>query len=95
MKDHQLDTHCPFCGRHNPLQSAIDSAYAEPPHEGDVGICFSCGGIALFDVELQLRKPTDRERMELSYDPEVQIAVQSWREMDAIRTKERWKQTKS
>lgn len=94
MKDHALATRCPFCSRHNPIQSAVDSDYAEPPHEGDVGLCIGCGGIALFDVELQLRKPTDRERLELDVDPEVQLAVQQWREMDAKRNY-RWKSTKS
>jgi hypothetical protein len=78
-------TDCPYCGKHNPLHVIADYDTA-PPREGDVSICVGCGGLALFTLELTLRKPTAREMLELSYDKDVQAAKDAWRKMHRMRS---------
>ena len=63
---------CTACG-YTPDRATGDGS----PFQGDVSICGRCGNIAVFDDELRLRAPTDKERGEISADPEVQRFIQA------------------
>jgi hypothetical protein len=62
---------CPACGRVNDLH---DRAPGEAPRNGDVSVCWSCGGLAFFadvDGSLALVRPTAEEQAELERNPEL------------------------
>jgi hypothetical protein len=62
-----VQTNCPHCGRLND-QHATDED--KPPSEGDVSLCWKCGGAALFTTD-GVRKPTIEEEADISQDPDV------------------------
>lgn len=41
------------------------------PKPGDVTVCFTCGHVNIFDVDLELRHPTVAELIEIGNDREV------------------------
>jgi len=63
-----LKTNCPHCGRLNDCHSTTDPS---EPSEGDVSLCWKCGGIAIF-TEDGVRTPTPEEEVQISRDPDVQ-----------------------
>lgn len=58
---------CPHCGRVND-QHATDEP--KEPTEGDVSLCWKCGGAAIFTDD-GVRLPTEDEEREISQDPDV------------------------
>lgn len=46
-----LERLCPYCKANIPLQDCLDSP-GVMPKEGDFSICFVCGGLSLFDKDL-------------------------------------------
>ena len=62
MKTHIIPlSKCPFCGNKK-LDLAAPVTKDEAPVPGDFTVCFKCGGLLLFDLDLQLRKPTEDEK---------------------------------
>jgi len=59
---------CPHCGRVNELHDGPRPGMT--PEPGDVGMCWSCGGLAFF-TEDGMRKPTEEEEQELLQSPDV------------------------
>lgn len=58
------DHTCPYCGTAHDCSTAVANDKLRPS-SGDVSICAQCAGLALFDDDLQLRKPTEKEQVEL------------------------------
>ena len=54
---------CPFCGK--PLDRAICPKEDVVPVEGDLTVCFGCGGVMVFGKELVLRPASQEELDEL------------------------------
>lgn len=50
------DTLCPYCGY---LLSASVGREDHVPQEGDLSLCYSCGGILTYDKDLLQKKITD------------------------------------
>lgn len=86
MSDFEVVPHsCPHCGRVNELAGgAPDKA----PVEGDVSLCWQCGGIAIFTAGGSSRLPTHEEAIEIGQSPEVRAArhaiAESFRPSEAI-----------
>ncbi len=74
---------CPYCGAVNDAATGLTGARVPSP--GDVGVCFSCAGLLIFQ-EVGVRVPTDLERSELLSDPGVVRAVGAVLELVAQRT---------
>ncbi len=67
---------CTNCRRmvraaHNPFD-------ASAPTAGDATVCFYCGHIMVFTKALQLRDPTDAERLQIAGDPRI-VAINNVR----------------
>lgn len=68
---------CPTCGAIFDAATGLkDMAIADDlvPSPGDGTVCIRCGGLAVFDKRLALRRPTSAERRKLLRKPEV-IAI--------------------
>jgi hypothetical protein len=72
-----IETHCPRCGRGNPLHSGKHSD--DVPVAGDVSICFKCRTVGVFDTgpfgALLVRLPTAEEQQQIDSDPQVKRAL--------------------
>lgn len=67
---------CPYCAApHDSATSMSDDAPVPTP--GDVGVCFYCAHIVVYDDELKLREPSEEEFGEMSRDPVVVRIVQA------------------
>ncbi len=44
---------------------------SEHPEAGSVSVCIECRQVSVFTPELQLRKPTDEEQLELASDERI------------------------
>lgn len=76
-----IDVTCPYCGR--PNQAHTRAAGEGQPDTGAVGICYSCGEPAIFEVGVFgtiLRKPTPEEAAELRADENIQQLIAAWRD---------------
>lgn len=78
MMDHDrcdhLHTICPYCGVQGTHVHQETNGYPTPPEPGDISICNTCAGIAIF-TEIGLRLPTESEHLELIHDVNVQEVV--------------------
>jgi len=54
-----LKTTCPYCDQANHLHGVVDGE--DGPEPGNLSICWTCGGPAIFDDDLSLRQATDEE----------------------------------
>lgn len=65
---------CLGCGLVNDGHQGPEST--DVPEAGDVSVCFTCGALAMYDVDalglLTLRLPTDAELADLEADPQLQ-----------------------
>ncbi len=74
MTSHLSPSTCPTCGAILDAATGVkdmaidDSAVPSP---GDATVCIRCGGLAIFDKRLSLRRPTSAERRSLLRMPEV------------------------
>jgi hypothetical protein len=80
---HTPKTFCPQCGRL--LDGAMPTPdHTDAPHEGAVSLCAYCGGIAMYDENLMLRKMTEaeyREVMNSEVGPMLRFAQHKIREI--------------
>lgn len=60
------------------MQAATSAVGDDKPREGDVSMCLACGAVAVFTKDLQLRKPTPSEEVEVAKHP-VLTAAQIYR----------------
>lgn len=68
---------CPTCGAILDAATGVkDMTIADDlePKPGDGTVCFRCGGLAIFDKRLALRRPTSAERRMMLRKPEI-IAI--------------------
>lgn len=68
---------CPTCGAILDAATGMERmtiADHLEPSPGDGTVCIRCGGLAIFDKRLALRRPTSAERRELLRRPEI-VAV--------------------
>lgn len=62
---------CPHCGKVNDAQTCITEPGASP-EKGDVSLCFTCAGVAVFTGEgMTVRLPTDEEAAEFAADGRI------------------------
>ena len=74
MTAHTPPSSCPTCGAILDAATGIkDMAVAHhlEPKPGDRTVCYQCGGLAIFDKRLMLRRPTSAERREMLRKPEI------------------------
>jgi hypothetical protein len=75
-----VDTVCPFCGRHH--EAATEAMNRQDyPENGDATLCFACGAFSIFDQDSEggLRKPTKVEQRSLDGDDFVQGIITAWK----------------
>lgn len=60
-------TDCPYCGKGCDAVTGVNNEGTASP--GDVSICWYCGEVALFGAELDLRKPTPQELIDMQVHP--------------------------
>jgi hypothetical protein len=60
---------CISCGKLN--DQATDPLEEVQPKPGDVSICFYCGHIAVFTLDLTLREPNLEEARDIAGNPEI------------------------
>lgn len=77
MKDYDTAlTACPYCGKPVDAAMAVDGDRA--PEVGDIAVCIKCGTLAVYRMNLTLRRPTEQERRAFSLRHEVlrtQLAI--------------------
>ena len=73
MSSNSYDTrisHCVNCGEE--IDKAGSTAEANrAPQEGDVAVCLYCYHVMVYDINQQLRNPTDEEIKELAGSPDL------------------------
>ena len=62
-------TLCWHCDRALDDASGIDEEFAKP-EAGAVSLCMYCGTVAIFEHDMRLRKPTEKELDDLGKDKE-------------------------
>ena len=76
-KTHRTKTmSCLNCGQRLDACSAVGADAAPSP--GDATVCFYCGHLMVFDVDLSLRHPTDKELHDMAGDPRL-VAINNLR----------------
>jgi hypothetical protein len=79
MKEHAtIASNCPECGYSIDAATGINGERG--PQNGDVSLCAKCGAISIFNGDLSLRKPSEREYRCLSLQPTIiraQLAIRS------------------
>lgn len=72
-------TICPYCTRRHELVTEALGGKIKP-QDGDVTICFTCGGFCMFDSAVGggLRKPTDNEYGEILENAMFMDAKRVW-----------------
>lgn len=76
MPDFHVPTHrCPMCGAEH--DGALNMSGNAPPETGDISVCAACGGISIFDndVEGRMRLPTREEMTAIKSDDMVMAAA--------------------
>lgn len=92
MKHHDKPITCPHCGSQHTSTTGIDQD--EPPNDGDVGFCLTCGQWGIFVVkggEMTKRVLTDDELMEIHLDPVVRSMEKIWLDAKDTLTKDKIK----
>ncbi len=79
---------CPHCGQINDAHLGVDVPI---PRDGDIGICWSCRGLAIFTVhdgQVGQRLPTAAENAKLRADPRLRqmyaAMAESYRPSEAV-----------
>jgi len=66
---------CPHCGYELDAATACDFEEAGQPGPGDMSICIECGEVCVFVDDINLRKPTDSELVEIAGTPGLVMAA--------------------
>lgn len=68
----RLPLFCPFCGKqHDHHQSVHEPADPEP---GDIGVCWGCRNVFVFETPNTARRPTADEQSAIDADHDVALA---------------------
>lgn len=84
------ESKCLNCGKE--MDAAAPVTGGRAPQEGDMAICFDCGHLQFYGVNLVMRNPTDAEIIEVAGDPELIRAMtlvgeyHKWRDRNATQT---------
>lgn len=73
---------CPLCTTAQELATDIYGGTKAKPEDGDASLCFTCGGVTIFDSKAPggLRLPNARERKRIDDDFDLQLVMASWRD---------------
>jgi hypothetical protein len=71
---------CPWCGYGFDAATHVGDTTARPS-AGDKSICIQCGAVGVFTRLLTIRKPTKREARSIASNPNIQRAIQAWRDV--------------
>jgi hypothetical protein len=69
---------CPFCRLQQEAVTHI-SGKDYVPSNGDITMCFNCGGISVFTNDGGLRKPTKKEQRELDQNSRIKEVKDAWK----------------
>jgi hypothetical protein len=77
MVDHRTPASaCLNCGREMDAAFAVQEDNHIPPTPGSVAICFDCSHIMVYDDDLKLREPSDKDIKDIAGDPDIIRAVE-------------------
>jgi hypothetical protein len=62
---------CPYCADVHDAATGVGQDESATPSEGAVSICIRCGKASFFTKDLQLRKPTAEEAIDLATNETV------------------------
>ena len=81
MESTEVETVCPHCREVHPLATSVKPGGDHIPNNGDVSICFKCGGVSIFNrkIDGHLRLPTATEAKNIADDDDIQAALTAWR----------------
>jgi len=78
MRTNDLTAVCAHCKAEHEAVSAARDIGAAMPKGGSLALCFKCGEWNVFEADLQLRKPTDEEYMQIGQDKNAAQIRQAW-----------------
>lgn len=67
---------CPWCGYKADAAAGVN--HEDRPEPGDRALCFNCGEWSIFDDNMDYRKPTLAEFVEIGLDEDCRIARMAW-----------------
>lgn len=73
-----INTTCPQCHARNDCTSHPDTALVEMPQPGVWALCIECGGMNVFDSELDLRFPSEAEQRLIDASDNVMNLRMKW-----------------
>jgi hypothetical protein len=82
----EFNTHCPHCGKLNECHTSVSDPDAIPG-PGDMSFCFTCGGIAVYDEDLQLTHLTLEQMEEVDKSTTLQKMTKAWLQVKELRGK--------
>ena len=83
------ENYCPTCNEKLDAADSMELVW-EPPSSGDLSICFYCATICMFDDDLTLVIPTQKEMDELPRETVIELANAIAFVQETIKKKSRW-----
>lgn len=83
----QIDNVCPHC-RYQPdtateVTALVEDKPSPMPEPGDVSLCIECAEWSVFNKDLRLRVPTDKELLDIGLNPDCRTLREAWARMQA------------
>ena len=75
--DHRINSRCPHCAVLATGALGASLTDHDGPAVGDVNVCFYCHEVSVFDFEMELRRPTESERIAYLLCDDVRRAIQA------------------
>ena len=76
MIDHRVNSRCPFCAARATGALGMPGS-DERPRPDDINVCFYCHEVSIWDDEMELRRPTEGERISALLHDETRKAIQA------------------
>ena len=77
LVDHRINSRCPHCAATSTGAIGASLTDHDGPVVGDANVCLYCHELSVFDFEMELRRPTESERIEFLLNDEVRRAIQA------------------
>ena len=71
---------CPYCGKANDEVAELLGQRDDPPENGDISLCFSCGQFAIFDDHdpNRVRLPSNLEGLQIAASKQCRAMAEAW-----------------